>query len=112
MSDINPVTRWLEGEISAGKLLQLEGVPHVQGACLLGHLWLAIHEKAYALDAKLESRIKVADEFAALAKSGDFERTVSADVADQARRAVILQEARSLLRLHLLGCLDRTGAAG
>jgi len=104
-------TRWLDGEISMGKLLQLEGVPYAQGSSLLGGLWQALHEKAYALDAELVRKIKVANDFKALAESGDHTRTTKDDIAQQPINAATLQEARSLLRFHLLGCIDNTGAA-
>lgn len=102
--------KWLNGEISMGNLLQLEGVSHEQGASLLGGLWQSLHEKAYALDAELERKIKAADDFKALAESGDTKRVVASDVIAEPIRAAALQEARSLLRFHLLGCIDNTGA--
>lgn len=107
----NHATRWLDGEISMGKLLQLEGVPYAQGSSLLGGLWQALHEKAYALDAELARKIQVANNFKALAESGDHERTTKDDIVQQPINAATLQEARSLLRFHLLGCIDNTGAA-
>lgn len=108
----NHATRWLDGEISMGKLLQLEGVPYAQGSDLLGSLWQALHEKAYALDAELARKIKVANDFKALAESGDTTRTTKDDIVQQPINVATLQEARSLLRFHLLGCIDNTGAAG
>ena len=94
-----------------GKLLQLEGVPYAQGSSLLGGLWQALHEKAYALDAELARKIKVANNFKALAESGDHTRTTKDDIVQQPINVATLQEARSLLRFHLLGCIDNTGAA-
>ena len=37
-------TKWLDGEISMGKLLQTESVPYMQGSALIGGLWQALHE--------------------------------------------------------------------
>jgi hypothetical protein len=106
----NHATRWLDGEISMGKLLQLEGVPYGPGSSLLGGLWQALHEKAYALDAELARKIKVANDFKALAETGDHTRTTKDDITLQANRVAALQEARLLLRFHILSCIDRTGA--
>lgn len=108
----NHATRWLDGEISMGKLLQLEGVPYAQGSSLLGGLWHALHEKAYALDAELARKIKVANDFKVLAEKGDRTRVATIDTIAEPIRAHALQEARALLRLHLLGSIDNTGAAG
>lgn len=102
---------WLDGEISMGKLLQSEGIPFEQGSSLLGGLWQALHTKAYALDDELARKIKVANDFKALAESGDTTRTTKDDALKQPINAATLQEARSLLRFHLLGCIDNTGAA-
>ena len=103
--------KWLDGEISMAKLLSLENVPYMQGASLLGGLWQSVHQKAYALDAELKRKIEVSNSFKALAESGDTERTAKSDIITEPIRAAALQEARSLLRFHLLGCIDRTSAA-
>lgn len=115
MNDVNAkqdVERWLDGEISTGRLIRdsnLEECRH-HAEDLLGGIWQVLHEKAYALDAELKRRIQVANNYRALAESGDKERVTEDDIILQANRSAALQEARSLLRLHLLGCIDRTEA--
>jgi len=106
------VDRWLDGEISAGRLIHNSSLEtcYPQASDLIGGMWQAIREKSYALDAELEKRIAVANQFAEQAKH-DNTRTVIDDVTAEAIRARALQEARSLLRFHLLGCIDRTEAS-
>ena len=106
----NPATKWFDGEISTGKMLQICNVPKMQGLELVGGIWQAMREKVYDLDAELERKIKVANDFKGLAESGDMERTTKYDVIAERIRATALQEARTLLRFHLLGCIDRTVA--
>ena len=107
------VERWLDGEISVGRLIHNSSLEtcYSQADDLIGGIWQVIREKSYALDAELEKRIAVAKQFAEEAKH-DNTRTVIYDVTAEAIRARALQETRSLLRLHILGCIDRTGAAG
>lgn len=107
------VERWLDGEISAGRLIHNSSLEtcYPQASDLVGGIWQALHAKAYALDAELDKRIAVAKQFAEEAKH-DNTRTVIHDVTAEAIRVRALQETRSLLRFHLLGCIDNTGAAG
>ena len=107
----NPATKWLDGEISTGKMLQICGVPKMQGLELVGGIWQAIREKSYELDAALEAKIKAANHLKTLAENGDNERTVKSDIVAEAIRAHALNEARQMLRFHLLGCIDNTEAA-
>ena len=108
------VERWLDGEITMGRLIHNSSLEtcYAQASDCLGGIWQVMHEKAYALDAELEKRIQVANNFKTLAEGGDTERTVKSDIVAEPIRAAAFQEARALLRLHLLGCLDRTCAAG
>ena len=108
----NDARRWLDGEISMGRLIHNSSLEtcHTQAADCIGGIWQAIHEKAYALDSELERRYIASDELRKLAESGDNKRTVKSDVIAEPIRMAALQEARSLLRLHLLGCIDMTGA--
>lgn len=106
----NPATKWFDGEISTGKMLQLCNVPKMQGLELVGGIWQTMREKAYELDAELERKIKVANDFKELAENGDHERTVKSDIVAEKVRAAALLEARQMLRFYLLGALDRTGA--
>lgn len=115
MKDTNAkqdVERWFNGAISTGRLVRDSNLCDCQQQAegLLGGIWQVLHEKAYALDAELERRIKVASDFKALAEVGDAERTAKDDITLQSSRMAVLQEARSLLRLYLLGCIDRTEA--
>lgn len=111
MENKNHATRWLDGEISSGKLVHLEGIPFAQGEHLLGSVWQAFSEKAYALDAALKSQVEVSKKFSEMAKAGDTLHVVKDDEKNEAMRAAVYQECRSLLRFHLLSCIDRTGAA-
>lgn len=103
--------QWLAGEISIGKMLQAEGVPFAEGSNLVGGIWQAIHEKAYALDAELNRKIEASNKFKALAESGDRAAVTESDIIAESARAAAYQDARSLLRFHLLCFIDQTGAA-
>lgn len=108
----NDVERWLDGEISMGRLIHNSSLEtcYAQASDLIGGIWQSVREKAYELDAELERRIKAANDFKALAESGDTERTTKSDIEAEPIRAAALQEARMLLRFHLLGRIDQTGA--
>ncbi len=103
--------RWLDGEISMGRLIHNSSLEtcYAQAADCIGGVWQAMGERAYALDAELERRIKFANGFKKLADEGDRTQVVAADSVNEAIRAHAFQEARTLLRTHLLACIDRTG---
>ena len=104
------VDRWLDMEISTPKLLSEFRVPYAQGSELIGSIWQSIRQRAYALDAELDRKTAVANAFRAKAMAGDLETAVKSDIHDEAIRAAAFAEARGLLRLHLLGRIDRTEA--
>lgn len=104
--------RWLDGEISMGRLIHNSSLEtcYAQSSDLIGGIWQVMREKAYALDTELEHKIQAANDLAKLAESGDRKRVVESDIIAEPIRAAAYQEARALLRFHLLGALDRTGA--
>lgn len=106
------VERWMDGEISMGRLIHNSSLEscYPQASDLIGGIWQVMREKAYALDAELERKIQAANELKKLAESGDRTRVVESDIIAEPMRAAVYQEARALLRFHLLGALDRTGA--
>jgi hypothetical protein len=103
--------QWLDGKISMAKMLELEGIPYAQGSRLVGGIWQAVFEKSYALDAELAHKIEASKKFKALAESGDRTTVTESDIIAEAARAAVLQDARSLLRFHLLCFINQTGAS-
>ena len=82
-----------------------------QASDFAGGIWQTLHEKSYALDAALEHKMKVSDEFARRAQNGEMTTVTKQCAEREAIRALAFQEARMLLRQHLLCCIDRTMAA-
>lgn len=104
----NPATKWLDGEISTGKMLQECGVPQMQGLELVGMIWHAMRDKIEAFDAELENKINVANNFKALADAGDNKQVTPQDAIEQPIRATVLAEARYLLDFRIKSCFRKT----
>lgn len=108
----NPAVRWLNGEISLGKLLQLAGVPRGCGDDLVGMIWQAFDEKVRELDRVLKGNLSRAEaDYKAACAGEQTQNTVNDMVAEMSRKRAY-QETRALLRFHVLGCIEMTQAAG
>lgn len=108
----NPAVRWLNGEISTGKLLQLAGVPRGCGDDLAGMIWQAFDEKVRELDRVLKGNLSRAEADYKAACAGEQTQNTVNDMAAEMSRKRAYQETRALLRFHVLGCIEMTQAAG
>lgn len=105
MSTPNPAKQWLDGEISAGKMIQLAGNPHD----LVGMIHNTFDEKVSALDEWLRGQIDRAERDYDKADELTGELKSNSKAAEAARKHA-MQEARSMLRFLLLSCIENTQA--
>jgi hypothetical protein len=90
-------TRWLDGEISLGKLLQIYKVGRPSGDDLAGSIWNAFHDKLRAVDAEMQQRHDTAKkQFEIELRAG---KTV--DATAEAAYMSAWTHAQSILRKHL-----------
>lgn len=90
-------TRWLDGEISLGKLLQIYNVGRPSGDDLAGSIWNAFHDKLRAVDAEMQQKHDAAKkQFEIELRAG---KTV--DATAEAAYMQAWTHAQNILRKHL-----------
>lgn len=90
-------TRWLDGEISLGKLLQIYKVGRPSGDDLAGSIWNAFHDKLRAVDAEMQ-------EMRDKAKKQYEQETAAGKLIDATAEAAYMNawtRAQGILRKHL-----------
>lgn len=107
----NPAMKWLDGEISLGKLLKEHRVPLDTGSELVGCLWQAFEQRAHDLNEALVLKSAAAKKLSELSASGDTERTTPEDARIESARSAAFLEARQLLQFHILSGIANTRAA-
>lgn len=104
---INPATKWLDGEISTGKLLQELKVSRPSGDDLVACIWWAMNEKLSQLKSDLEKKRDFAER--SLKEAQDENKPDDVLAESSARLAYVT--ALSQLQLHFGRCIENTKAA-
>jgi hypothetical protein len=102
----NHVNDWIDGKISAGKLLELHGVPKQAGQELLGELWQAMQGRLGELETDLRAMIYQCDRDNIEAQKNGWKDSVTAEAAR--KRALV--EVKARIQFHFGDVLARTGA--
>lgn len=103
MSEKNPGDKWLNGEISAGRLSEL----CIEPSDLIGSIWHAFGNRIEVLRTEFESKLERAKKDLVEAEEDDKEDAILAESC----RIRVYTECLALLRLHLVSAIERTGAA-
>jgi len=95
--DGRAATRWIDGEISLGKLLQIYKVGRPSGDDLAGAIWNAFHDKLRAVDAEMQQRHDIA-------KKQYEQEKADGKLIDATAESAYMQtwtRAQNILRKHL-----------